>query len=233
MCEALSSCVSGLGLRLLMEDINGQQHLWRLDPKPNCIPVIETKPPESLQELLLGSAKIGAYEKRELAIISAYSLLLLHDTPWLRSRWNKTHLSFFHKAEDEPDFTRPFISTKFQNPAQQIGSPGSSVFHRNSLIFDLGILLIEIFNEKPIEVWRTVSEQTTVSSSTESMVNLLVADRVVRKMDMSLSRTAVEACLNLDWAPQGRAVELKDPEVRSGLFQNVILPLETEISMVV
>lgn len=70
-------------VRLVMEDINGQQSLWRLDPKPKRIHFLETASPSSLQELLSGSTKLGPREKRELALTCVYSLLLLHDSPWV------------------------------------------------------------------------------------------------------------------------------------------------------
>ncbi|ORY18182.1 hypothetical protein BCR34DRAFT_655920 [Clohesyomyces aquaticus] len=232
VCGALRACLTAFRLRLLMEDIQGQHHLWNLDPKPRRISLLESEPPVSLQDLLTSNSKMGPYEKRELAVICAYSLLLLHDTPWLRAGWDKSSVSFFYKPNHEPDFTRPFISTRFEKPAIEIGSRASGVFHRNSHILGLGILFIEIFNEKPIESWRNPQERVFVSPETEAMINLLVADRVVKKMDRSLSRSAVEACLDLDWAPQGRLVKLEDPEIRNGLFKNVIQPLEAEIAMV-
>lgn len=217
-------------LRLLMEDVSGQHRLWKLDPRPRNL-VLESEP-ASLQELLVGHAKMGPSEKRELAVICAYSLLLLHDTPWLSSGWDKSKLSFFFKPNHEPDFVRPFISTRFDAPERQIDSGGSgNVFHRNLHILALGILLIEIFNEKPVEYWRRPLEQATASADTDAMINWLVSLRIVEKMDPSPSTSAIEACLNLDWIPQGREVSLEDAEICNGLFTRVIQPLEAEIAM--
>ena len=215
-----------------MEDMNGQQSLWRLDPKPRRIHFLETEPPVSLRDLLLGSAKMGPREKRELGLICAYSLLLLHDSPWLSKGWDKTNLSFFYKLDNEPDFLRPYLSTRFEVPAREVGQIGSGVFHRNSHILALAILLVEIFNEKPIEIWRNAQERTTITASTEPNINLKVASRVVKKMDQSPYRSAIEACLDLDWLPEGRKVTLEDMEVRSGLYSNVIQPLEKELEYI-
>jgi hypothetical protein len=186
----------------------------------------------SLRDLLAGNAKMGSYEKRELAVICAYSLLLLHDTPWISAGWDKSSLSFFFKQDHEPDFARPFISTTFETTARPIGSTTAGVFHRNSHILALGILLLEIINEKPVERWRKPAEEATVSADTEATFNLVVAQRTVDKMDDTPSTAAIQACLNLDWIPQGRPVKLEDPIVRDGLFEKVIQPLEVEISMV-
>lgn len=175
---------------------------------------------------------MGPYEKRELAVVCAYSLLLLHGSPWMSSKWDKTKLTFFVKPNHEPDFVRPFISTRFESPAQQIGSGDSGAFHRNSHILALGILLLEILNEKPIERWRRNEERAMVSPENEATLDWLVASRVVQKMDRSLSRAAVEACLDLDWIPMDQPAGLEEPEVRNGLFKKVIEPLEAELAMV-
>ncbi|KAF2475270.1 uncharacterized protein BDR25DRAFT_310685 [Lindgomyces ingoldianus] len=179
--------------------------------------LLDPKPPASLLDLLSGSAMIGSYENCELAITSAYS--------------DKTHLSFFYKTENEPNFTRPFTSTRFELLTWEVGSDESSVFHRNSLILYLGILLIEIFKEKPIERWRREEERAIVSPATEYVINLEVAHRVVKKMDNTPSTLAIKARLDLDWIPQGQPVKLEDPEMRNGLLKNVIVPLELEITM--
>jgi hypothetical protein len=129
-----------------MEDINGQQSLWKLDPKPRRIRFLETESPASLLDLLNGSAKMGPQEKRQLALICAYSLLLLHDSHWFSKGWDKSSLTFFYKLDNEPDYVRPYISTRFeipdrkggergteifQIPAREVGERGTGVFHRN------------------------------------------------------------------------------------------------------
>lgn len=215
-----------------MEENNGQQSLWRLDPKPKRIHFLETESPATLQELLSGSTKMGSREKRELALTCAYSLLLLHDSPWLSKGWGKTELFFFSKLDHEPDFRMPFLSTRFELPAQEIGQPGSGAFHPNSSILALGILLIEIFNEKPIESWRTPEERAMVTPSTRANTDLKVASRVVAKMDDSPHTSAIEACLNLDWVPEGRKVSLEDADTSNGLWTKVIDPIEKEIEMI-
>ncbi|KAF2727512.1 hypothetical protein EJ04DRAFT_581990 [Polyplosphaeria fusca] len=233
VCGALRACMAAFRLRLLMEEIQGRHRLWKLDPKPRRLSMGVSEAPVSLQKLLSKNVKMGPKEKRELAVICAYSLLLLHGTPWLSCGWDKTNLSFFYKLTgDEPDFTRPFISTRFEQHARQISQSGLTVFHRNSHILALGILMIEVLNEKPIECWRTGAEIESVSPETEATINWLVADRIIKKMDNSPSKTAISACLNLDWIPQGRRVELEDTDVRDGLYKHVIQPLEVEIGMV-
>jgi hypothetical protein len=250
-----------------MEDINGQQTIWKLEPKPKRIRFLETEPPSSLLNLLRDGAKMWPQEKRELALICAYSLLLFHDSRWLRKGCDKTKLSFFYKLDSDPDYARPYISTRFEIPDRASGRKGiegavretvdglmgkedgeeskekgdnnteddnkvPEVAHRNFNILALGILLIEIFNEKQIENWRTKVERETVTVKTEANINLAVANRVVRKMEKSPSTSAIEACLDLDWVPEDQDVNLEDAEIRSGLYLRVVQPLEDEISWI-
>src|ERR1700712_382286 len=114
ICDALKMCVTDFRVRLLMEDINGQQTVWKLDPKPKRIVFLETEPPASLLDLLRDGAKMWPQEKRQLALICAYSLLLFHNSHWLRKGWDKSKLSFFYKLDSDPDYARPYISTRFE-----------------------------------------------------------------------------------------------------------------------
>ena len=215
-----------------MEDANDQQSLWQLNPIPRQIRFLEAEPPVSLQDLLF-RAKMGPVEKRELALICTYSLLLFHGSPWLSHGWGKSALSFFYKLDGDPDYRRPFLSTRFEDPVRELGGhAGSEVFHRNSNILALGILLIEIFNEKPIESWRNPAESATVTPSTEANTNFMVATRVVRKMESSPSRSAIEACLMIDWVSAGRKVRLKDLDTRVGFYDNVIEPIQEEMEWI-
>ncbi|KAF2107784.1 hypothetical protein BDV96DRAFT_606329 [Lophiotrema nucula] len=124
-CDTLNVRLAAFRFRLLMEYVNGQHHLWKLDSTARRLPVLETAPPVSMLEVLLGNAKMYPKEKRELAVICAYSLLLLHGTAWLDSTWDKTKLSFFYKANEEPDITRPFISARFGCQREPVDGPRS------------------------------------------------------------------------------------------------------------
>lgn len=127
MCETSLECAREFQrIRLVMNDINEQQSLWRLDPKPKRIHFVENASPLTLKELLSGSTKLGAREKRELALTCAYPLLLLHDSPWLGGGWGTDQLFFFYNSDSEPDFHRPFLSTRFEVPAKEIRQAGGS-----------------------------------------------------------------------------------------------------------
>lgn len=165
-------------------------------------------------------------EKRGLALVFSYSLLLFHDSGWLDRGWLKDNIFFFHKSEDEPDLEYPFLSTNFSNILTTDGQSMGILFHRNPNIFTLGVILIEIFNEKPIEGWRTAQDRSFSGPNTDT----IVADRIVKKMDQTPAREAIEACLSMDWVDQNHSAELNDPDVRDGFLRYVIAPLEQEMT---
>ncbi|KAL4940181.1 hypothetical protein BDV06DRAFT_224356 [Aspergillus oleicola] len=229
LCESLDICVTGYRLRILMEHMTGHQSLWKLEPKPKRLCFLETEAPVLLDDLLDNHFVMSRAEKCGLGLVLTYSLLLFHDSPWNTMPWDKNKLSFFYKAADEPDYLRPFITTRFeQGNNAEVGHPGEHVFHRNYNILMLGILLIEVFMQAKIERFRTRQEQEEVGPNNEANINLKVAYRVVTKMDDAPHRAAIRACLELDWVSQGQRVRLEDPEVRKGLFVNVIEPLKRE-----
>ncbi|KAL4931108.1 uncharacterized protein BDV17DRAFT_257106 [Aspergillus undulatus] len=228
ICESLDVCVGGYRLRILMEHMAGHSSLWRLEPRPKRLSFLDTEPPIPLDGLLDNHFVMTRAEKCGLGLIITYSLLLFHDSPWNVVPWDKHNLSFFFKTADEPEYLRPFITTRFEQGNSEVGQTGANAFHRNYNILMLGILLIEIFMQAKIERFRTKQEREEVNPKTEANVNIKVAYRVVKKMDDAPHRAAIKACLELDWLPQGQKVLLEDLDVRKGLFANVIEPLRRE-----
>ncbi|KAF4538968.1 hypothetical protein BFW01_g8239 [Lasiodiplodia theobromae] len=232
LCEACDSDLGNYSLALVFEDTSTQQRIKRRGADLRKLRFQESFPPITLSELLDGSTKLDPREKRTLALIFAESLLLYHDSAWMSANgggWAKDDICFFFQTEDEPDVAHPFLSARFDNASITRKDPfRNASLHRNPSILALGILLIEIFNEKPIEKWRTPRERKdpAVAAATTAW---MVADRVVKKMDQSPSREAIEACLDLDWIPAGRGAGLDDQETRMGLLENVIAPLKQEM----
>lgn len=226
LCEVFGPDLQNHSIALVLEDTSGQQCMKHHKTTLRKFQFLEASDPISLAELLDGSTKLDPSEKRRLALVFAQSLLLYHDSDWISNGWTKEDICFFFKSEDEPEVSRPFLSARFNN-APTTGNPFRRTnHHRNPSILALGILLIEIFNEKPIERWRTTKERKNPNAATMWMV----ADRVVKKMDHSPFREAIEACLDMNWVPAGRVAGLEDRETRAGLLENVIMPLKQEIS---
>ncbi|SCB65566.1 unnamed protein product [Fusarium graminearum] len=209
----------------LLEASQGQDLMRRLQCKPRRLHFFELSPPISLGELLEGPTKLDPIEKRRLALIFAESLLLYHGSDWLQPGWVKDDIYFFFKTEDEPDLKTPFLSARLNVPGSGQFLAGSMAYHTNPSILALGVLLIEIFNERAIEKWKTAKERSNSNTATLQ----IVADRIVNKMDSSGSTKAIQACLSLDWIPVGRSAGLDDAETRTGFLKNVIWPIKQEL----
>jgi hypothetical protein len=205
--------------------MNSQRTVWQLRPRPKRLHFLDPPTPVSLSELLQGPLKLTLEEKRKLAFLFARSLFLYHDSPWLPSGWVKDDIFFFYKSEDEPDLEHPFISAQSYNGSQWECQMENGVFHRAPSILALGVLFIEIYNEKPIESWRNKRDRANVTVNTD----LFVALRVVEKMDDSPSRSAIKACLDMDWIAETNSVQLCDDDMRLAFLSHVIAPLEQEM----
>ncbi|KAH7043809.1 hypothetical protein B0J12DRAFT_578316 [Macrophomina phaseolina] len=225
LCEACRSDLTSYSLSLVLEDISGQKRMKQLDAKLRKLQFQEGCEPVTLEELLGGPTKLDPSEKRKLALIFAESLLLYHDSKWMSNGWAKDDICFFFRSEDEPDINHPFLSAQFERCPVTPDPFRNLSHHRNPNLLALGILLIEIFNERPIEKWRTKKELDNPNAATVWMV----ADRVVKKMDRSPFRNAIEACLDLNWIPTGRAANLEEQDIRKGMLEYVIAPLKQEI----
>ncbi|WXC58470.1 hypothetical protein SNK03_004369 [Fusarium graminearum] len=225
LCDAFSPDLDGFSIAFILEASQGHDLMKRLQCKPRRLHFFELSPPISLGELLEGPTKLDPIEKRRLALIFAESLLLYHGSDWLQPGWVKDDIYFFFKTEDEPDLKTPFLSARLNVPGSGQFLSGSMAYHANPSILALGVLLIEIFNERAIEKWKTAKERSHSNTATLQ----IVADRIVNKMDSSGSTKAIQACLSLDWIPVGRSAGLDDAETRTGFLKNVIWPIKQEL----
>lgn len=202
--------------------------MWQLPSEPRTVRFSESDDPSSLYELLDGPGKMSRREKLKLAITLSYSLLFLHDSAWVSRGWKKEDLFFFYKREDEPDYESPYLSARLTNSRKLLNNDKGSgaPVPSSEGILTLGILLLEIFEEKPIERWRTLKDKKHLNAFTDRYV----AERMVEKMDSSPSQAAVRACL--DWMKKFRSeISLEKQEVRLELFERVIAPLEEELEL--
>ncbi|QPC57998.1 hypothetical protein HYE67_000229 [Fusarium culmorum] len=225
LCDAFSPDLDGFSIAFILEASQGHDLMRRFQCKPRRLRFFELSPPISLGELLEGPTKLDPIEKRRLALIFAESLLLYHGSDWLQPGWVKDDIYFFFKTEDEPDLKTPFLSARLNVPGSGQFLAGSMAYHANPSILALGVLLIEIFNERAIEKWKTAKERSNSNTATLQ----IVADRIVNKMDSSGSTKAIQACLSLDWIPVGRSAGLDDADTRTGFLKNVIWPIKQEL----
>ena len=166
-------------------------------------------------------------EVRRLALVMAYSVLPVHESPWLSDRWSKERMHFF-STKSGVDLRHPYMSVSFDQFPSGGEPPDLNCFHGNAGILRLGILLIEIHLWSPIGEFYTPEDRARLTPNTE----LHVARRVARSSMPDCSqeyRDAIDACLKVPWVPSGYRVSLEDPETQTGIFGDVVQPLEREV----
>lgn len=220
LCRIFESNVYNNGcLAFVLEQGAGDQPIKHLGSGPRRLQPSNMLEHISLHQVLTALEKLNPIEKRCLAIVLAESLLILHDSPWLDEGWRKSDIWFVRKSNNKRDLTNPFLSVRFN--MTEAGSTARTAFHRNPNILALGVLLVEIFNERGIESWSAANTSP-----------YLVAEDIAEKMDPMPSTDAIKACFYLDWIPTGQVAELKHPKVRLGFVEKVIEPLRRELDYV-
>lgn len=191
----------------------------------------EAVPPISF-ETLLSQPMPSLIERRRLALTFAYSLMQLHESPWLSGQWEKKRVHFFRMASGVPDLKRPFLSASFDQFPQGPEPVDLSRFHRNSGILRLGILLIEIHNWKPLETFRDDSD--LIDGESTPNTDMEVARRVLKTLKGYCFETytsAIDSCLSMPWVSSISRVSLDDPETWSGMYRDIVQPLEKEVDL--
>lgn len=218
-------------MQLLVEDSEPAQRLWRLNMREAQLQYPEAVPPISFENLL-NQPMPSLIERRRLALTFAYSLMQLHESPWLSGQWEKKRVHFFRMASGAPDLKRPFLSASFDQFPRGPEPVDLSRFHRNSGILRLGILLIEIHNWKPLETFR--DESDLLDGEPTPNTDMEVARRVLKTLEGYCFETytsAIESCLSMPWVSSVSKVSLDDPETWSGMYRDIVQPLEKEVDL--
>lgn len=184
---------------------------------------------------MLGEAKRMKLKERQiLAVILAHSLLHLCESPWLGGEWSKEHILFLTEA-GTIDTQRPYISTDF--PATQAGTTsapkddGEDDFrlHPNASVLALGILLLEITLQQPIEARRQTDDldtdgQTTVNTNYFTALQALddASDEIPQGY-----REVIAECFKCSFYDEATmSPSLDDFDFRQGVYDYIVKPLE-------
>ncbi|KAF1845080.1 uncharacterized protein K460DRAFT_405357 [Cucurbitaria berberidis CBS 394.84] len=187
----------------------------------------------SLASLLRGERKFRPKEKRILSVILANSLLHFCESPWLSKEWSKEHISFFSTAEKGGlDIHRPYLSTNFQAMVAEVEPDTFYRIHANPSVLALGILLLEIELDSPIERERGVQdldEHGKPNVNTDYFAALRLFEGIADDIYQN-HRQAVSACLNCDfYDEETMEPSLDNPEFRQAVYNNIVRPLEQEL----
>lgn len=186
---------------------------------------IERQKDMTLTELL-SAVKMSLKQQRKLAVILSHAALHGYKGPWLSDQWNKDHITFFRTDRSGAvDIDRPFLKVNFDDYTTEVNvADDPYCISSSSALSSLGILLLEIYRNKPIEDdWR--SEDLTNNEPNE-YTNVSTAWRLLKEAKNDIYegyRDAIFACL------KGDGFEDSPEAMRDRVYQDIVYPLEEEL----
>ena len=203
---------------------------------------VSTQPRESFGNL-------SGRQRLSIAVILAHTVLQLHDSPWLSESWSKNDIWFFSSGVDchkRPNIARPYISRSFKARSDQNTSTSEEVLVAqtdqyshliiNKTLFALGILLIELALNKPLEELRTDVMSSEPSASNRSyttidtyQVAISLIDRVYDEQGTQYGYV-VQRCLRCEFSFQDSMKRLELEEFRAAVYEGVLVPLEEDLN---
>ncbi|RPA80999.1 hypothetical protein BJ508DRAFT_118033 [Ascobolus immersus RN42] len=189
----------------------------------------------SLDQLLTREKKPPLAIRLRLAHIFAHSVFQLHESPWPSNQWNKEHITFFYMENtDKIDYDHPYLNTSFETFSDQKETRDPTLMHKNAGILKLGILLIELYDWKPIETHRQPLDlkngQCTVNTDTYTAFRMLEKMKASNRVKVPGYIDLIKACLNVGWVHTAGEVSLEDESTRIGFQQAIIAPLKNVVT---
>lgn len=171
-------------------------------------------------------AKFLQYDMLRLARKLASAVLQFHATPVLKDSWRGDNIIFFGNAGS---IEVPHIAVRVGNGSvghDQIVEPTKIIQNvvRNPYLFNLGIVLIELAYQKPIQALR--EEEDLENGKETKLTDFFAAKRLEKMIDTSMGVTyanIVRKCLDCDF---GEGKDLKSPALQAVFFKDVVCELE-------
>ena len=168
--------------------------------------------------------------KHQLAFTLGSTMLQLHSTPWL-DKWAKQDIVYLPEPESDAiqSPVRPYISRRISTGKDSKAASTSpfqiqlAQFVPNETLFTLGIVLIEIAYNKPIE------DLAEPIDGTPDVAPYMTAMRLRKQIQGEMGpryQRAVTGCLVCDFGVANVDVDLKDVEIQRKFLELVVVPLE-------
>ena len=184
------------------------------------------------------------FEKRNLALCLASTVLQLHDTPWLKHSLAARSVMFLRSApvNGRLIIRQPFVSEKFAARSdavralelaaadQRVSSAAvRQRIVRNETLFQLGLLLIELWFGQPFRTLST-QEDDTINRALPELSEFFTATRLLDRVSSEAGRKwsdAIRRCIRCDFDIADSSLENED--FRRAVFQGVVVPLEEDL----
>ncbi|KAJ8113436.1 hypothetical protein OPT61_g4439 [Boeremia exigua] len=184
----------------------------------------------SLRQILeLQGSSIPIREKCSLAVTLALAVYYLHNTSWLEETWDINDISVLSQSlsSDQPYISREFPSLGMKN------SRNSKVrIIKNSMIFALGVALLEISHGKTLQ--QLATDDDLESGQRTAYTDYLVAERLAGGMhtrELPNYATATQRCVYCNF--EASVFSLDDSDFRERFYQGVVVPLRKDYDYVV
>jgi hypothetical protein len=170
-------------------------------------------------------------EKLKLARILALAVLRFQATPWLAKSWGSNDISFYSAAErpqHDASLTSPYLSVRLSHDASSRithpDSPNASGISPNPTLFSLGVVLIELGYDAPLQALR--HEGDLKSGASDQFTDFFTATRLSKLVSKRLNSRygkLVQKCLACNF---GVETELESPELQRAVVVNVVNELD-------
>ncbi|KAI4713190.1 hypothetical protein J4E89_002169 [Alternaria sp. Ai002NY15] len=219
-------------------------------PGPDCIGVMSSKLAKhhihtlhlpnpstndqrvSLQQMMATQgAAFQIKEKCTLALTLASAVYHLHNTPWLEESWDLNDICILSQSvlSDQPYISRDFPATA---PAPAHSQRKRII--KNSIIFALGVALLEISYGKPLQTFVTKEDLDDATGNRTAVTDYLVAERLakgLRARELSNYADATQRCIHCNF--EASVFSLDNDDFRERFYQGVIVPLRKDYEYVV
>jgi hypothetical protein len=242
LCEPIKKRKPFDRIKLRVDD---DGRLWKLRSEKCCFAIDESKPPVSLQQFIQDQYRsLTDKTKRILAVMLGYTVLYLHETPWLPSTWGPSSILFFHTTSSSIPL-KPFIQTKLARDHGKTAEPedidpddfdpddldpDDIMMHQCPHLVTLGIVLMELYLATTFE---ELAEKYNIplNDRTRSIDAELVFSKCKSEIpENSEFHYAVEKCLDPKVWEDENGTRLDDQTLKITIYQEVIRPLEDELN---
>jgi hypothetical protein len=176
--------------------------------------------PLSLESFLSGTEQLDYKERTILALSLASSLLQFQTTQWIERPWNKKAIRLLRDQTNSQSMEscQPLVSRIFS-----VGQSREALQPPENDLLELGILMLEIWEQRTLESWTNASGLALEDSSYSRMFSAL---RWFKERSGYLPPTygdAVSVCIKFSF--EGVQHDWDNPNFRRAVCEKVISPL--------
>ena len=239
LCTALQEVAEGRGVVGFLE-VRGEQRRFDMHAVKRYPQVQGNDHTVRLSDLVGPKSKpvyhLDWFDRRYLALCLASTSLQLYDTAWLRATWSGSDILFRRDLgpDRHPLIKQPFVSRSFaaQRQLGSIAEPAACTacpVIRNSTIFALGIVLIELCFRKPLQSLRVAADLDADGKPTK-LTDFYTASRMIDRVRSKAGAPwadAVRRCIYCEFDQHDTSLE--NEAFRQAVYQGVVKPLEDDL----